>query len=61
LLLGPIRNDHFLHLSDAKWFEKISTSTLIIAVAAIGIAPLWLSNMINASLVTIVHKIIMLF
>ena len=61
LLLGPIRNDHFLHLSDAKWFEKISTSTLIIAVAAIGIAPLWLSNMIHASLVTIVHKIIMLF
>lgn len=61
LLLGPIRNDHFLHLTDAKWFEKLSTSTLIIAVAAIGIAPLWLSNMINASLVTIVHKIIMLF
>jgi NADH-quinone oxidoreductase subunit M len=61
LLLGPIRNDHFLHLTDAKWFEKISTSTLIIAVAAIGIAPLWLSNMLNFSLHTIVQKIIMLF
>jgi NADH-quinone oxidoreductase subunit M len=61
LLLGPIRNDHYLHLTDAKWFEKISTSVLIIAVAAIGIAPLWLSNMINVSLHTIVQKITMLF
>jgi len=61
LLLGPIRNDHFLHLADAKWYEKLSTSTLIIAVTAIGIAPLWLSDMINASMHTIVEKITMLF
>lgn len=57
LLLGPIKNDHYLHLGDAKWHERLSTITLVVAIAAIGIAPLWLSNMINVSLVPIVNKI----
>jgi NADH-quinone oxidoreductase subunit M len=61
LLLGPIRNDHFLHLTDAKWYEKLSTSALIIPVAAIGLAPLWLSDMIGASMRFIVERITMLF
>lgn len=59
LLLGPVKNDHFLHLTDAKWYERISTVTLVIAIAAIGIAPLWLSDMINVSLAPIVNKLSM--
>ncbi|MGE5382391.1 MAG: complex I subunit 4 family protein [Omnitrophica WOR_2 bacterium] len=59
LLFGPIKNDHFNHLEDAKWFERISTVTLTLAIAAIGIAPLWLSNMINISLQPIVSKLSM--
>lgn len=59
LLFGPIKDDHFLHLEDAKWYERLSTVTLVMAIAAIGIAPLWLSNMINVSLAPIVHKISM--
>jgi NADH-quinone oxidoreductase subunit M len=61
LLLGPIKNDHYLHLTDAKWYEKLSTSTLIIAVAAIGLAPFWLSEMIGTSMRVIVERITMLF
>ncbi|HLO90242.1 MAG: complex I subunit 4 family protein [Chloroflexota bacterium] len=57
LLLGPIKNDHYLHLTDAKWFEKLSTVTLVVAIAGIGIAPLWLSNMINVSLAPIITKL----
>ncbi|MHC1775671.1 MAG: NuoM family protein [Lentimicrobium sp.] len=57
LLLGPIKDDHFLHLEDAKWHERLSTITLVVAIAAIGIAPLWLSDMINVSLAPIVNKI----
>lgn len=57
LLLGPIKNDHFNHLEDARWFERLSTITLVVAIAAIGIAPLWLSDMINVSLAPIMHKI----
>lgn len=57
LLMGPIKNDHFLHLKDAVWFERLSTLTLLLAIAAIGMAPLWLSDMINFSLDPIIDKI----
>ncbi len=57
LLLGPIKNDHFLELTDAKWYERISTITLVLAITAIGTAPLWLSNMINFSLTPIVERL----
>jgi len=57
LLLGPIKNDHFLELTDAKWYERISTISLVLAITAIGMAPLWLSDMINFSLAPIVERI----
>lgn len=50
LLLGPVKNEHYEHLHDARWYEKLSAGTLIIAIAGIGIAPLWLSNLISGSL-----------
>jgi NADH-quinone oxidoreductase subunit M len=61
LLLGPIRNDHFLHLPDATWWERLSTITLVISIAAIGIAPYWLSEMIGFSMKPIADKIASLF
>ena len=57
ILLGPLKDEHHAHLTDAKWFEKLSTVTLVLAVAAIGIAPLWLSDTIIASLKPIVAKL----
>lgn len=59
ILLGPITDSHHEHLTDAKWFEKLSTVTLVLAVAAIGIAPLWLSDVIMNSLKPIVDKLAM--
>jgi NADH-quinone oxidoreductase subunit M len=50
LLLGPLKNDHFEHLNDARWYERLSAGTLIVAIAGIGIAPLWLSNLIGGGL-----------
>lgn len=50
LLLGPIKNEHYQHLNDARWWEKLSAGALIFAIAGIGIAPLWLSNIISGSL-----------
>jgi NADH-quinone oxidoreductase subunit M len=47
LLLGPVRNNHYLELTDATWFEKVGGVTLVIAIALIGIAPLWLSNLLR--------------
>ncbi|MEI6822924.1 MAG: NADH-quinone oxidoreductase subunit M [Bacteroidota bacterium] len=60
LLLGPIKNDHYLELKDAKWFERLSTVTLLLAIAGIGMAPLWLSNIIGDSLTPIIEKISMI-
>lgn len=57
ILLGPIKNEHHLELTDALWFERLSTITLVLAVAAIGIAPLWLSDMIQHSLTPIIAKL----
>jgi NADH-quinone oxidoreductase subunit M len=59
LLLGPTTNEHYDHLKDAKWFEKVSAVTLIGSVA-IGLAPYWLSSMIGTSLQPIVDKILAL-
>ncbi len=50
LLLGPIKNEHYEHLNDARWYERLSAGTLIVAITGIGIAPLWLSNLIGGSL-----------
>ena len=60
LLLGPTTNEHYEHLTDAKWFERVSAVTLIGSVAAIGLAPFWLSTMIGTSLQPIVDKILAL-
>ncbi len=57
LLLGPTTNKHYELLTDAKWYEKISVVSLIGSVAAIGLAPLWLSSMIGTSLQPIVDRI----
>ncbi|HZL76245.1 MAG TPA: NADH-quinone oxidoreductase subunit M [Bacteroidales bacterium] len=58
LLLGPSENTHYEQMNDAKWYEKISTVTLIACVAAIGLAPFWLSNMIGTSMQPVIDKIL---
>jgi NADH-quinone oxidoreductase subunit M len=58
LLLGPNSNEHYEHLTDAKWYEKVSAVTLISFVAFIGLAPFWLSSVIGVSLQPIINKIL---
>ncbi|MBL8007586.1 MAG: NADH-quinone oxidoreductase subunit M [Ignavibacteria bacterium] len=60
LLLGPIKNEEFNFLKDAVWFEKASTVILIIAIAGMGLAPLWLSELISESLNPIIQKLSLL-
>lgn len=57
LLLGPIRDHHHEELEGSKWFERVGAITLVIAVAGVGSAPLWLSNSILESLTPIVEKL----
>ena len=47
LLLGPVQDEHHLSLTDATWWERVSTATLIICVAAIGCFPNFFLNLIR--------------
>jgi NADH-quinone oxidoreductase subunit M len=57
LLLGPIKNNHYLELKDAMWFEKLGGVTLVVSIATIGLAPLWLSNLIKEPLGAILQQL----
>jgi len=57
LLLGPLKHEAHLKLRDATWFEKLSTTTLLIGIVGIGIFPLWLSDTIMNSLQSIADKL----
>ncbi|RXP44571.1 NADH-quinone oxidoreductase subunit M [Lutibacter sp. HS1-25] len=50
MLMGPIKNNEYLELEDATWYEKTGIFLLLIPIIAMGVAPLWLSNMIFESL-----------
>ena len=57
LLYGGIVNEHHLELTDAVWYERFSVIVLIVAIAGIGLAPLWLSNVIQDSLVPVLNQL----
>jgi NADH-quinone oxidoreductase subunit M len=57
ILYGSVTNEHHLTLTDANWYERTSTTVLILAIAGIGLAPLWLSDMINGSLLPIIQNV----
>jgi len=59
LLLGKINNEHYELLGDAKWHERLSTGVLIFGITAIGLAPLWLSEMIGGGLGPIIQRLLM--
>jgi NADH-quinone oxidoreductase subunit M len=50
LLMGPVKKEEYLKFQPATWYEKIATVTLIAGIVLIGVAPLWLSEMIMGSL-----------
>ncbi len=57
LLFGAVQNEHHRELTDASWEERLSTATLIIAVAIIGCFPNFFVNIISDSFLPIVGAI----
>ncbi len=57
ILYGKVQNPQHETLSDATWWERISVVTLIIAIVALGSLPLWISNMIQNSIMPVVGKL----
>ena len=57
LLYGTVQNKEHLALTDATLSERFSVVTLILAIAGLGMAPLWVSDMINSSLLPVVEQL----
>ena len=47
LLFGPVLDPHHAELTDATWWERLSTITLIVSVAAIGCFPNFFESLIR--------------
>lgn len=56
-IMGPIKNEHFNHLKDATWNEKMASVLLIFAILSIGLAPFWLINIISPDTQIIMENI----
>lgn len=50
MLMGPIKNLEYNTLPPSTWNERYGILLLLIPIVGIGLAPLWLSDMISASL-----------
>jgi NADH-quinone oxidoreductase subunit M len=58
MLFGPIKNESFLSLKDATWYDKVSVFLLIFVIAAVGMFPEWLSTMISDSVGVLVERFV---
>lgn len=57
LLLGKVQDEHHLQLTDATWFERVSTVTLIVCIAGIGCFPNWINEAIEFSFKPIIEAL----
>ncbi|WP_201766020.1 hypothetical protein [Cesiribacter andamanensis] len=48
--MGPVKNPEFASLPQATWYETTGIVLLLLPIVGIGVAPLWLSDMILKSL-----------
>lgn len=59
ILYGKVADPHYLELTDATWDERFAVICLIIAVAGLGMAPFWVSDMLHDSVNTILSASIL--
>ena len=58
ILYGTCDNPEHLKLSDATCDERLSVVCLVVAIAGMGLAPLWVSDMIRGSVAEIIAHIL---
>ncbi len=58
LLFGPVQDEHHRQLTDATWWEKVSTATLIVCVAAIGCFPNFFASLIKPTFVSEIFQVL---
>lgn len=57
IIYGTPNEDH-IHLTDATWDERFAVICLIVCVAGLGIAPLWIGDMISDSVLPMLTHLI---
>jgi NADH-quinone oxidoreductase subunit M len=50
MLMGPVKEEAYLDFPKVSWYERIGILLLLIPIIGIGVAPLWLSDLIYESL-----------
>ncbi|NNE02139.1 MAG: NADH-quinone oxidoreductase subunit M [Eudoraea sp.] len=50
MLMGPVKNEAFLSMEKVTWYEKTGILLMLLPIIGIGVAPLWLSEMILESI-----------
>ncbi len=58
IMMGPLETNNVENLPKATWYEKTGILLLLIPVIAIGVAPLWLSDMIMDSIQPFIQGVI---
>lgn len=56
-ILGPIKNEQHLQLTDARWNERTAAFILLLGIIAMGVAPFWLIDLINPGTEIIIKKL----
>ena len=57
VILGPVQNERHRELTDASWWERLATVTLIVCLAGIGFFPNWLNETIRTSFMPIIDAL----
>ena len=57
ILYQNVADPHYLELTDATWDERVAVCCLIFCVAGLGLAPLWVSNVIGDAVGPILNVI----
>ncbi len=58
ILYGTCNNPEHLKLKDATWDERIAVTVLVIAIAGLGLYPLWMNDMISESVTGLISHIL---
>lgn len=55
--MGPITNEQFNQLTDAKWNEKLAAVILLAGILSIGLVPGWLNDLLTPGAEIIMNRI----
>jgi NADH-quinone oxidoreductase subunit M len=45
--MGPVKDPLFDVLTDAAWYERLSSILLVAGIVVIGVAPFWLNDLLK--------------